>query len=151
MRTMTRLVLLLLLVAAAVPAAASSDAGFSGESFTYQPQVPVSALARPASWLDPSRMRLSTEFSFGTGFGGGSQGLQVTRLSYQLANPLHMRLSLGNQFGSAASRAGGGFFLEGLDLDYRPSQMFRIQVRYQDLRSPLQFNSRSGYSPHLWP
>jgi hypothetical protein len=59
-----------------------ATAAFAQDGFS--PSVPVSAFARPASWLDPSRLQISTEVSVGTGFSGGSQGLQVTRLSYRL-------------------------------------------------------------------
>jgi hypothetical protein len=138
---MTRSILVAILLAASVPAHAqwSGDSGLS-------PRVPVSALARPAAWLDPSRMQISTEFSFGTGFGGGpAQGLQVTSLLYRIGDPLAMRVSLGNTFGGPGVR-GNSPFLEGLDLAYQPFRSFLIQVRYQDVRSPLQY-SRGPFAP----
>jgi hypothetical protein len=100
----------------------------------------VSAFARPAAWLDPSRLQITQEFSFGTGFGGGpSSGLSVTRFQYQIGDPLAVRVSVGNAFGGL-SPGGASPFLEGLDLSYRPFQSMLIQVRYQDVRSPLQFS-----------
>ncbi len=111
-------------------------------------RVPISAFARPAAWLDPSRLQISTEFSVGTGFGGGpAQGLQVTSFRYQLADPLAVRVSLGNAFGAPGAR-GNSPFLEGLDLAYRPFNSFLIQVRYQDVRSPLQYTR--GEFPPAW-
>ena len=107
------------------------------------PRVPVSAFARPAAWLDPSRLQIS----FGSGFGGGAgQGLQVTRFQYRVGEPLALRVSLGNSFGAPGGR-GSSPFLEGLDLAYRPFDSFMIQVRYQDVRSPLQY-SRSDLLPN---
>lgn len=134
---MTAMVLLL-------GAAASS----AQESNLFTPSVPVSAFARPASWLDPSRMQISTEFSVGTGFGTGSQGLQVTRLSYRLGAPLAMSVSVGNTFGGGGrsfGSGGNGMFLEGLDLSYRPLPSMLVQFRYNDLRSPLQMQRYYDY------
>ena len=112
----------------------------------FTPSVPVSSFARPASWLDPSRLQLSTEFSVGTGF-GGSQGLQVTRLSYRIGAPLAMSVSVGNAFGNGRTFGGGGngMFLEGLDLSYRPLPSMLVQFHYNDLRSPLQLQRYYDY------
>jgi hypothetical protein len=94
-------------------------------------------------------MHISSEFSFGTSFGGGpAQGLQVTRLQYQLADPLAVRVSIGNTFGMPGNNKSTSPFLEGLDVSYRPFNSMLIQVRYQDIRSPLQF-SRSDF-PSDW-
>ena len=73
--------------------ALSGEFGTSGMN-RYSPQVPVSGFASPASWFDPSRLHLSTSVSVGTGYGGRTEGLQVTSLSYQLAAPLAMRVSV---------------------------------------------------------
>src|SRR5260370_328424 len=70
--------------ACADPLAGGSPVGIPG----FTPRVPVSALARPLSWLDTSRMRVSTSVSVGSGFGGTTEALQVTRLSYQVGTPL---------------------------------------------------------------
>lgn len=106
---------------------------------SYRPAVPVSAFARPADWLDLSRVRVSAEFMMGTGFGGrGMNGLQVTRLQYQIADPLAVRVSLGNAFGAGGDR--NSMFLEGLDLAYRPFSSLLVQFRYQDVRTPLQYS-----------
>ena len=121
--------------------AASAHAGSFDSGPGFRPAVPISAFARPADWLDFSRLNVSAEFIMGGG-GQGVDGLQVTRLQYQIANPLAVRVSLGNTFGARAA-GGNGMFLEGLDLSYQPFRSFLIQVRYQDVRTPLQY-SRSG-------
>jgi hypothetical protein len=108
------------------------------------PLTPVSAFARPASWLDPSRLSLSTEVSIGTGWSASVPPLQVTRLSYQLGTPLWMRVSVGSQLGPRAAGS-NTLFLEGLDVSYRPFRSLEFQVHYRDLRSPLQL---SPYSPY---
>ena len=121
------------LILATQLAGASSLDGLAPGAMT-----PVSAFARPAFWLDPSRLSVSTEVSVGSSWGGrGTEALQVTRLSYQLGAPLAMRVSLGDQWGPGGAGS-GSMFLEGLDVAYRPFQSFEVRVRYQDLRSPLQ-------------
>ena len=118
---------------------------------SFAPLVPVSAFARPASWLDMSRLHVSTSVSVGSGFGGGTAGLQVTSLSYQLASPLAVRLSIGNTFGNGGLQGTNGMFLEGFSVAYRPHPSFQINVDYRDVRSPLQYSSPYspfGYSPY---
>ena len=130
-----------LLLLAAPPAHAGV---FDRSPSSYQPTVPVSAFARPADWLDMSRLHVSAEFMMGSGFGGrGVNGLQVTRLQYQLADPLAVRVSLGNAFGAGGDR--NSMFLEGLDLAYRPFSSMLIQFRYQDVRTPLQYSRPGAY------
>jgi hypothetical protein len=115
--------------------------------FGFTPKVPVSALAQPAAWFDPSRLHLSTSVSVGNGFGGGMEGLQVTSLSYQFRAPAWMRVNVGNAFGAAAT-SHSSMFLEGLDFGVQPFANFQIQVHYRDFRSPLQY--RSLDRPYLW-
>jgi hypothetical protein len=140
------LLLAALVVASAAPAYAMGPFGGAG----YNPQVPVSAFARPASWFDPSRLQLSTEVSFGSSGGGTMNGLQVTRLTYQFGAPLAMRVSIGNAFGSNTASS-GQFFLEGLDLSYKPFGNFRIDVHYQDVRTPMQYGRYGVYDPYFSP
>ncbi len=141
MRTRRNAVVAAFVLALSVGAAAASHAG--SESGLFTPSVPVSAFARPASWLDPSRLQMSTEISVGTGF-GGSQGMQVTRLSYRLGAPLAMSVSVGNAFGGKMAGS-SGMFLEGLDLSYRPLPSMLVQFRYNDIRSPLQLRRYYDY------
>jgi hypothetical protein len=133
---------------ATLRAHADDGSGFgrydAGSSF-FAPRVPVSAFARPASWLDPSRLHISTTVSVGTGFGGRSDGLQVTSLSYQIASPLAVRLSVGNAFGASALGHGNGMFLEGFQLAYRPHPSLQFNIDYRDIRSPLQYSSYPGF------
>jgi hypothetical protein len=129
--------------------ATSASAQLASDPGSASPRVPVSAFAHPDPWLSPSRMHITSEFSFGTSFGGGpAQGLQVTRLQYQLADPLAVRVSIGNTFGMPGNSKSMSPFLEGLDLSYRPFNSMMIQVHYQDVRSPLQY-SRSDF-PSDW-
>jgi hypothetical protein len=127
------------LVADPLAAGANSFAPQAGRSIA--PLVPVSAFARPAGWLDSSRLRVSTTVSVGTGWGGRTDALQVTSLSYQLASPLAVRLSVGNAFGTGAVGSGRGMFLEGFAVAYRPHPSFQINVDYRDVRSPLQYSN----------
>ena len=124
----------------------SRDPALEGGGWT--PRVPVSAFARPLVGLDPANLHVSTSFSVGSGFGGKAEGLQVTRLSYQFGAPLAMSVSLGNAFGSTAMRGGNSFFLEGMDLAYRPSANTLFSIHYKNLRSPLQYGD--GWGGPFW-
>ena len=129
------------LLAAWVSGAAASGLSPAAPSiFGFTPRVPISALARPAGWFDASRLHLSTSMSFGSGFSGGSEGLQVTSLSYQFRAPVWMKVNVGNTWGASA-RGNNSMFLEGLDLGVRPFANFQVQVHYRDFRSPLQYQS----------
>jgi len=120
----------------------------SGPSLGYAPRVPISALARPVSALDLSRLHVSTMVSVGSGWGPGTQALQVTSLSYQFKAPVQMRISVGNAWGQQV-QGGSAFFLEGADLSFRPSANSFFQISYQNVRSPLQYNaSPFNYSPY---
>lgn len=139
---MTRRIALCLfaLTCAALPA--SAGVSMDPMSAGFAPRVPVSLLAQPVAWFDPSRLHLSSTMTVGSGFGQGAQGLQVTSLLYQFRSPLTMRVSLGNAFGSGTADRGSSFFLEGLDLSYQPSASTMFRVQFRDVRSPLQ---RGGY------
>ena len=119
-------------------AAPTRAADFSGAP-AYQPQIPISALARPAAWLDPSQLHVTQSFSFGSGF-GGSSALSVTSLSYQFRAPLWMNVSMGNMWGGSSSLRSNSPFLEGLDIGYRPFSSMLLRIQYRDIRSPLQYD-----------
>ncbi len=134
------LLALLALSFASVPAHAAT--GF-GTSPAFVPRVPVSAFGL-ARWFDPSRMHLSSTVSVGSGWGSGTNALQVTTLSYDFKAPVALSVSLGNSWGSNLQRGQqSSFFLEGFNLAYQPSKSVMFQIQYQDLRSPLQL----GYGP----
>lgn len=126
------------------PLTETTQSPLAGES-GFAPQVPVSAFARPASWLDVSRLHVSTSVSVGTGWGGRTDALQVTSFSYQVATPLAMRFSIGNSFGAGNVPGGRGMFLEGFALAYRPHPSFQINIDYRDIRSPLQYSTSPGF------
>jgi len=119
----------------------AQDFSSSGSSpFGFTPRVPISALAQPASWFDPSRFHLSTSVTVGSGFSGGTEGLQVTSLNYQFKAPVWMSVSVGNAFGPSA-RGNSSMFLQGLDLGVKPMTNMQLQVHYRNFRSPLQYDS----------
>lgn len=133
MRRFASAVLLSAVLASASPVHAQT--AFPGGVF--QPAVPISALATPASWLDPSRLHITSSVSVGSG-SFGTSALQVTSLSYAFRAPVSMSVSVGNAWGPS-SAGGSKPFLEGLNLLWQPSRTMMFQVRYQDFRSPLQY------------
>lgn len=130
----------LMLVAALAPAGSFYDPAAAG----FTPRVPVSLLGSMSSRFDPTRLHMSSTLSFGTGFGGGSSGLQTTSFSYQFRSPLSVNVSVGNAFG-ANTASGSSFFLQGLDVTYHPTANSVFRIEYQNVRSPLQYGYGRGY------
>jgi hypothetical protein len=143
---MKRLPLRLALAALlALCVSASAASAYDG----YTPRVPISAFSMP-SMIDPTQLHFSTSVSFGSGFGGGTNGLQVTSMSYQFKMPLAMRVSVGNTWGPAAM-GNNKMFLEGLDLTYQPFKSMMFNIQYRDVRSPLQLDGYGyGYPYRGW-
>jgi hypothetical protein len=110
----------------------------------FMPRVPVSALARPAAWFDPGRLHMSSTISVGSGWGTTS-ALQTTSFLYQFRAPVAMSVTLGNELGTGNVGRGASFFLQGLDLSWRPSGNSLVRFQFQDLRSPLQYGYGNGY------
>ena len=136
-----RLAVPIVLLVVCAPAAHASDTFGTGAGLGgYAPRVPISALARPAAWFDPSRFHLATSVSMGTGFSGGAEGLQTTSFNYQFKAPVWMSVSVGNAWGPSA-RGNSSMFLQGMDLGLRPFTNFQIQLHYRNFRSPLQYDS----------
>jgi hypothetical protein len=134
------------LLAACLAAAASAATPYDASGYT--PRVPVSALGLP-TMIDPTQLHFSTSVSFGSGF-GGTNGLQVTSMSYQFKMPLAMRVSVGNTWGPAAM-GNNKMFLEGLDLTYSPFRSMQLNIQYRDIRSPLQLDGYGyGYPYRAW-
>lgn len=140
------------------PAVPRAHAGLLDDptSAGFAPRVPLSAFARPAAWLDPSRLHLASTVSVGSGWGGRTSALQVTSLAYQFRAPFTMSVSVGNLLGSDAARNGGtSFFLEGFDLAWHPSRNAVFRVEMHDIRSPLQYGPwgrlRGGPDPFVAP
>jgi hypothetical protein len=139
---MRRAALVVALVACTAAAARSgtfSDPVAAG----FSPRVPVSALARPAAWFDPARLHMSSTIAVGSGWGTTS-ALQSTSFAYQFRAPVSMSVTLGNQLGTGDPGRGASFFLQGLDLSWKPNGNSILRIQFQDLRSPLQYGNGYG-------
>jgi hypothetical protein len=89
-----------------------------------------------AGWLglNPARFSMSQSYSLSyLSFGGRgfSQGVYLNTMQYQLANPLSMSVQWGmahQPFASAGLPGiyGNGLFFSGANLEYKPSEKFRI-------------------------
>ena len=94
------------------------------------------------SIFDPSKFSMSHSFSmsfFSVGGKGVSQGLYLNTLSYQIANPLLLRVQWGIQnypYNSLAKNHPAfqsGFFLSGAELQYKPSDKFEMKVQFNSM------------------
>ena len=129
---------------------ARAGLGYDPALAGFQPRVPISQLGAVTSWFDPSRLHLASTFTVGSGFSGQTSALQTTSLSYQFHAPLAMNVRVGNAFGPDAARSGSSFFLQGLDVAWRPSVNTVFQIQFEDRRSPLQYGYPYGGSYRGW-
>lgn len=142
----TRIALLVAAIGLLASAAHAGSINDFGGSPGYAPRVPISALARPAAWFDPSRLHFSTAVSVGSGFGGGGTStLSTMSFRYDFAMPLSVNVDVGNAWGPGTTS--NSVFLQGLDVGYRPFQSLFIRVQYRDVRSPLQFSPEGRLNP----
>ncbi len=94
------------------------------------------------SIFDPSKFSMSHSFSmsfFSVGGKGVSQGLYLNTMSYQIANPLLLRVQWGIQnypYNSLAKNHPAfqnGFFLSGAELQYKPSDKFEMRLQVNSM------------------
>lgn len=109
--------------------------------------------------LDLSRINFShsLSYSFSSSSTGGdrSGGLWLTRASYRVSDPLQVAVDVGaviDPAGPGPMMDENSFFLRGAEIDYRPSDSFRINVSYVNLpakaRSVLPYGGYGlGYGP----
>jgi hypothetical protein len=99
---------------------------------TADPQTPKGLVG----WLglNPSRFTMSQSYSLSYlsyGGKGFSQGVYLNTMQYQLADPLSVRVQWGmahQPFAGAGLPGiyGNGLFLSSANLEYKPSEKFRI-------------------------
>ena len=131
--------------------ATPAHAGALGGGALFTPRVPVSAFGLARDWFDPSRLHVSTTMAVGSSWGSSrTNALQTTTLSYSFKAPVAMSVSLGNAWGSGASRNSSSFYLQGFQMAYQPSPSLFFRVEYQDLRSPLQYGYDRFDAPRRW-
>ena len=152
MNPRTKLLVAVVAALSLLSASGRARAGAFDSAPSFVPRVPVSTFGLPRDWFGDSQLHVTTTMSMGTSSWGsrGMNGLQVTTLSYSFHAPVSMSVSLGNAWGANSASGRSSFFLEGLNLAYRPSANFLFQVQYQDLRSPLQMDSYGFRGPGRW-
>lgn len=99
----------------------------------------VTPVLNPFSLIDFSRIKWSHSYSvnfFSGGIGSGSVGMLNTTMFYDISNSLSLSVNLGiahDVGGNFRSRVGGNSasFLPGLNLDYHPSENFRMSFSFQ--------------------
>lgn len=107
--------------------------------------------------FDPSRLTINHSVSFGGSFGNDAslmQSIYMTRIGYQLSDPLTMTLLLGlqnSQIGGSAPDMSLTSPIGGFMLDYKP--MKNMYFHLSIIRAPQQyrFGSYDLYSPYQSP
>jgi hypothetical protein len=111
---------------------------------------------KPFSLIDLSRIKWFNSYSlsyFSGGGSSGSAGLYTTSLFYELSSSLSVGLKLGilhnpgYLFDRTASA--NASFLPGINLDFHPSQNFRISIGI-DSYSGNYLNNSNSYDRFLW-
>ncbi len=110
----------------------------------YQDQYSVFSI------FNPSKFSMSHSFSMSflsLGGKGISQGLYLNTLSYQIANPLLLRVQWGIQnypYNSLAKNHPAfqsGFFLSGAELQYKPSDKLEMRLQFNNMPNYMYNNS----------
>ena len=147
-------VIILLLAALAMTAAVAWGQANTG-GFLGTPEEDVTSSDAPKEssvfLLDPSRFKINHTISTSYASIGGRgvlTSMYLADISYKLANPLDIRISLGvaNSQGSFFGPKGSAnSIIPGFQLHYHPSNSFNLIVNYQ------QYPAGAYYSPGLWP
>lgn len=110
------------------------------------------------SFIDPSKMQMSHSFSLSylsAGDLGVTQSLYLNTISYQIANPLFLKVQWGiqnfpyNSMGSDNPAFKSGFVFSGAELKYKPSKNFMIKFEYSQLPYSGYYNNRY-YRDYFW-
>ena len=114
--------------------------------------APRSGGILPIGLFDPRKFSISNTLSFGYAGGsgyGGSAGLFVSSLGYQLNPNMALHVNVGAHMNPVYGSSGlaKGVFLEGATFDWKPSTNSLLRVEYRDIRSPLQAWGYNGYMP----
>lgn len=111
------------------------------------------------SIFDPSKFSMTHSFSmsfFSVGGKGLSQGLYLNTMTYQIANPLMLRLQWGIQNYAYNSLAKNnplfqnGLFLSGAELQYKPSDKLEMRIQFSSMPNYM-YNSYwydNSYRPY---
>lgn len=146
-------VIILLLAVFAFTAAAFGQTNTGGFLGTPEEDVTTSDAPKGSSvfLLDPSRFKINHTISTSYASIGGRgvlTSMYMADISYKLANPLDIRISLGvaNSQGSFFGPKGSAnSIIPGFQLHYHPSNAFNLIVNYQ------QYPAGAYYRPGLWP
>ena len=134
----------------------------AGDPQSYLHSQPGTGISGLRGILDPSRMHMSHSFSFGyasSGGRGGTQGLYMNRMEYQIAKPLLLTTHLGYRFQPSGPaewnpKLNGTDFVGGADLSWRPTTSTSFHFSFYRNMSPGYYNSGFGwgaydYSPYF--
>jgi hypothetical protein len=144
------LLLALFALTAAMAFGQTNTGGFLG---TPEEEVTTTDAPKGSSvfLLDPSRFKINHTISTSYASIGGRgvlTSMYMADISYKLANPLDIRISLGvaNSQGSFFGPKGSAnSIIPGFQLHYHPSNNFNLIIDYQ------QYPAGSYYRPGLWP
>ncbi len=106
--------------------------------------------------LDPAKFSMSHSVSmsyFSVGGGGIAQNMYLNTMTYQIADPLMLRVQWGvqnfpyNNLSKDNPLFQGGFFLSGAELNYKPNENMELSVQFNQMPGYMYNNSRYYRDP----
>lgn len=150
----TLVFLAILMVSVGVAMADDGVTGTSPASISSS-SLGLKGAPNPFSLLDISRIRWSHSYSISYFSGGnmsGSAGLLNTNMYYPFSNSLSLSVNIGVLHNSGAIWGDGknnATILPGFQLDYHPSEKFRMTIGFQKVsgNGPWYFDNGGLYNP----
>ncbi len=150
---MKKLATLVILLALAVPVSAQMSDQADLNAAMKANTLDMSAVPRPSSLIDLSKLHWSNSYSLSYISGGGysgSVGVLNTSMLYEFSRKLSLAVNIGIAHNAGSIWGDGNSdasILPGFLLDYHPSDKFRMSIGMQTYRGNALYPYRSLYTP----
>ena len=152
---MKNLITIVILILLALPVSAQFVAQSPPNRNIAEQSFGAPAAETPFSLLDLSRIKWSHSYSvsyFSGGLGSASLGLFTTNMFYEFSSKLSLDFNLSVAHDPSSlwtdGKTSNTAFLPGFNLDYHPSEKFRMSLSYQQFVGNPYYNSY--YSPNYY-
>ena len=150
---MKKLVIIFVLLLSATVSAQMVD-NAEIENINSQPTLGLSPSPSSFSLIDLSRINWSHSYSvsfFSGGYGSGQVGVYNANIFYEVSSKLSLSLNLGVAHDPGSlfnnNQNTNARFLPGFNLDYHPSENFRVSIGMQTYSGYDPYYYRNRYSP----
>ena len=140
------IIIFVVLLAATVSAQMADNAAI--ENINSQPALGLNPSPSSFSLIDLSRINWSHSYSvsfFSGGYGSGQVGVYNANIHYEFSSKLSLSLDIGVAHNPGSlfnnNQNTNAIFLPGFNLDYHPSENFRVSIGMQ---------TYNGYDPYYY-